>query len=149
MSQADAMAAVASAPGELADLLDGLDGRQTHPDRTWSVGAYVCHVADNLRIWAERLAGVASGDPHTVAPYDQDLLAEARHYGEVGLEGALWSLAWAVPHWIDAVVLADTAGVVLAHPDRGEQSVIDVVRSNAHDTVHHMGDIRTMIGRTP
>jgi len=30
---------------------------------------------------------------------------------------------------------------VLVHPERGEQTVLDVVGSNAHDAYHHRWDI--------
>ena len=64
-------------PGGLAQRL---------PDLAWPAVAYVCHVSDNLRIWAERLAGLAAGDTHPVPPYDQDLLARARSYDEIASE---------------------------------------------------------------
>lgn len=40
--------------------------------------AYVSHVADNLRIWSERLAGARLAGVTGVPGYDQDLLAQAR-----------------------------------------------------------------------
>ena len=146
---ADAVAMVSATPAELTMVLAGTDGSQTHPDLTWPAVAYVCHVSDNLRIWAERLAALASGDPRPVAPYDPDLLAEARRYDEISLRGALWSLGHAARDWTDAVDLAHEVGVTLVHPDRGEQSLVDVVRSNAHDAAHHCCDIRRTIEATP
>jgi len=58
----------------------------------WSAGAYVSHVTDNPRIWAEGLAGVALGGGRDVRGYDGDLLAQARVYEGVSIEGALWPL---------------------------------------------------------
>jgi len=132
-------------PSELAALLVGSDGTERHPGLAWPVVAYVCHVGDNLRIWAERLAGLALGEHRPVARYDPDLLARARRYDEVALTGALWSLVAAVGEWNDAVSMAAEAGVTLVHPDRGEQTLVDVVRSNAHDVFHHCWDIRRTI----
>src|SRR5271155_5849224 len=106
------------------------------------VVGYVCHISDNLHIWAERLVGRASGDSRRVARYDQDLLARARRYDEIALAGALWSLDRAARDWADAVDGAHRAGVTLVHPDRGEQSLLDVVRSNAHDARPHCWDVR-------
>jgi len=145
MTQEDAIATVMTAPTQFATLLRGVDGSLRHPDLGWSVVAYVCHVADNLRIWAERLAGLALGDPEGVAPYDQDLLAQARRYDGISLDGALWSLDRAANDWKEAVVLADRVGITLVHPDRGEQALVDVVRSNAHDVYHHRWDIRKIL----
>jgi len=48
---------VVAIPSGYAALLQGRDGTQRHPDLEWTAGAYVCHVTDNLRIWAERVAG--------------------------------------------------------------------------------------------
>jgi len=139
------VAAVEATAAGVRTMLVGADGSERHPDLTWSVVAYVCHVGDNLRIWAERLAGLASGDSRPVGRYDQDLLAQARRYDDVALGGALWSLDRAVEDWADAVVLAGHVGVTLVHPDRGEQTLLDVVRSNAHDACHHGWDIRRTI----
>ena len=44
--------------------------------------------------------------------------------------------------WMEAFGLAVDKGVVLLHPERGEQSTLDVARSNAHDVHHHEWDIR-------
>ena len=114
---------------------------ERHGDLSWSVVAYVCHVGDNLRIWAERLAGVALGAPATVAAFDENLLAQARVYDGVALTGALWSLERAATQWVDAVGLAAEADVTLVHPERGALSLRDVILSNAHDVAHHRWDI--------
>jgi HEAT repeat protein len=38
---------------------------------------------------------------------------------------------------------------VLVHPERGLQSLVEVVRSNAHDAFHHQWDIqRALDGAT-
>jgi hypothetical protein len=106
------------------------------------VAEYVCHVADNLRIWAERLAGTVGGAPPEVGGYDENELADARHYELVPLPAATWSLSRAVADWGDVVVRSSRAGTVLVHPERGSLSLADVVRSNAHDASHHQWDIR-------
>jgi len=149
MTQEEAVALVTAIPGEFTRLVEGIDGSHRHPDLTWPVVAYVCHVSDNLRIWAERLAALALGDLRTVAPFDQDLLAKARHYDDVSLAGALWSLDRAVDDWNDAVLIADHASILLVHPERGEQTLADVVRTNAHDAFHHGWDIQRTTDSIP
>ena len=147
MSHDEAVELVNGVPAEFSRLLQGIDGWRRHPQLEWPVVAYVCHVSDNLRIWAERLAGVALGDDGAVAPYDQDLLAQARRYQDVSLAGALWSLERAAGDWRHAVDTADQVGITLVHPERGENSLLDVVRTNAHDARHHAWDIeRTIAG---
>jgi hypothetical protein len=143
-----AMAAVSDTPDELARLLRPGDGVRRRPGLAWPVVSYVCHIGDNLRIWAERLAGLSLGDMGPVGRYDQDQLAEGRRYDEVSLAGAMWSLRRAVGDWTDAIPMANDADVVLVHPDRGAQSVLDVATSNAHDCHHHVHDIATIIGAT-
>jgi hypothetical protein len=139
---------VAAIPPTYARILADAksDGTERSPELQWSAGAYVCHVGDNLRIWAERLEGVCRGAPPLVAPYDESLLAAARDYEGVALQAALWSLERAVGEWQRAVADAAAAGIGLIHPDRGEQSLVDVVRSNAHDARHHQWDIQRSLG---
>jgi hypothetical protein len=79
-------------------------------------------------------------------PYDSDALAEARLYRAVPLEGSLWWLKLAERDWRDAVRLAERSGAVPTHPDRGEQSVEEVVRGDVHDAVHHDWDIVRSVG---
>ncbi len=112
------------------------------PALAWSAGAYVCHVADNLRTWAERLAGAALGGDREVSGYNENLLAQARGYAAVPLSGALWSQEHAVRDWQAAVQLGFRQDVVLSHAGRGEQTAADVARNNAHDADHHAWDIR-------
>ena len=77
-SPESAVVAVESLPERLTALLDGRSGDETFPGATWSAKAYVFHVADNLRIFAERLEGVAAGASMSLASYDQDELARTQ-----------------------------------------------------------------------
>lgn len=137
----DAKMLVASLPGQLREVLDGASGSERHPDLAWPVTSYVCHVGDNLRIWAERIAGITLGCSRVVSGYDENALASARAYDFASLLGALWSLERAAGDWLEAVTMAP-AELTMIHPDRGEISLGDIVRSNAHDAVHHVWDIR-------
>jgi hypothetical protein len=111
------------------------------------VGSYVCHVSDNLRIWAERLAGSGAGI-RVVAPYDENLLAVGRSYADVPLAAALWSLSRARGDWQAAAAEAPRDGVVLVHRERGEMHLEDVARGIAHDAFHHAWDIRRTLEPT-
>jgi hypothetical protein len=128
-------------PDRYADLLVGANGTERHPDLSWSVGSYVCHVTDNLRIWAERLAGSTKG-VISVAPYDQNLLAQARSYADIPLHGALWALGRGGADWQNAVTMVEHHHeVVVVHRERGEMGLEDVARGIAHDASHHAWDI--------
>ncbi len=83
-----------------------------------------------------------------MAAYDQDLLARARRYEEVSLLGASWSLERAVADWTDAVRANCRHGPVLVHPERGPQTLEEVVVSNAHDALHHRHDLVRILTAT-
>ena len=148
ISMQAAVSTVTGAPEDYGRLVENSTGRERHPDLAWSVSGYVCHVADNTRIWAERYAGVVHG-PREIAPYDENLLAAARSYSAIPLAGSMWSLSKAVGDWEEAVLQADRSHVVIVHPERGELSVLDSVRSNVHDVVHHAWDIRRSLEFPP
>ncbi len=102
------MELVARVPDQYVELLVGFDGSQQHPDLNWTAGGYVCHVTDNLRIWAERVIGVAVGGCRCVPGYDENLLAQARGYPMIPLAGALWSLQHAARDWQEALTLGSS-----------------------------------------
>jgi hypothetical protein len=145
ISQADADALITLTPARFEALIGDADGSQRDPALGWTAGGYVCHVADSLRVWAERLANVALGDPGPVAEYNQDKLAVARSYDKVGVRGALWSLERAVGDWQAAVELAASHGAVMTHAELGLMTVLDVTRIRAHDVNHHAGDIQRSV----
>lgn len=147
LSLADALAFADSIPAQFAATLKASDGSEQHPDLAWSTCAYVSHVVDNFRIWAERLAAAGLGSVAPVAPYDSEALSTARAYTQLPLAGALWSLERAVPEWRAAVALAGAANAVLWHPDRGELTLSDVVLGNVHDAVHHLWDVERSVDR--
>jgi len=144
----ESLSVIAKVPDEFSALLIDAKGTECHPDLSWSVGSYVCHVADNVHIWAERLAGAAAG-AKVVAPYDENLLAEARSYSEIPLAAAPWSLGRACGDWQVAVAGAPREGVVVIHRERGDMHLVDVARGVAHDAFHHALDIRRSLEASP
>ena len=143
-----AIAFVANLPIAFGGLLEGRDGTEQHPDLDWSVTGYVLHVADNLRIWAERLMGTLGGAPLLVGNYDENKLADAHNYLEIPIQAATWSLTRSVDDWLSAVEAAPVSGVVMIHPVRGELVLSDVVLANAHDALHHQWDIERTLGHS-
>lgn len=128
-------------PGALQAALADASGLERHPDLSWSVTGYVCHVADNLRAWAERVAGVLDGAEPAVDGYDPDHLAAARRYGSISLPAAQWSLRQSVACWTSVLDEALTRRIDLEHRTRGRQTAGDIARNNAHDAHHHRWDI--------
>jgi len=148
ISMEAAISTVLGAPERYERLVAGRTGSERHPGLAWPVSGYVCHVADNTRIWAERYAGAADGT-REIATYDENLLATARSYDKVPLAGAMWSLRKAVVDWREAVEQADRGNMVILHPERGELSVLDAVLSNTHDVIHHEWDIQRSLQFPP
>ena len=144
----DAVASVAAFPAALADELAYTSGAERGAGLSWSVTAYVAHVSDNLRIWAERIAGITMGGSSAVTSYDENLLAAARGYDALSSQGATWGLKRSVRDWIEAVAGAP-ADLRMTHPERGVLELDQIVRSNAHDAMHHLWDIRRILAAQP
>jgi hypothetical protein len=136
-----AIAAVEAVPDRLDVLLAGRTGNERAPGTTWSAKAYVFHVADNLRIFAERLEGVSAGGSTALAAYDQDELAAARAYDAMSVQAALWSVRDAIRVWAAATRAALARRATTFHPERGELTAAEITRGPAHDAVHHLWDV--------
>ncbi len=129
-------------PGGFAELLDGQDGSVRHRDLTWSVKAYVSHVADNIRGWAEHIrSGTAAGQT-LLRPVDPDAMAAIRGYEHMSVQTALWSLKHSASIWADAIAASGDRDFEFTHPTRGQQSLAELVLTVAHDTAHHEWDIQ-------
>ncbi len=149
-----AIAAVEALPDQFDALLAGRTGNEqaagAHPgEPIWSVKAYVFHVADNLRIFAERLEGVFAGGPTTLAAYDQDELAAARNYDAMSLQSALWSVRTATATWAVAARESLTRDDTYLHAERGALSATEITRGPAHDAVHHLLDVKRALQSPP
>ncbi|MFR0359233.1 hypothetical protein [Streptomyces sediminimaris] len=148
LSPREAVGLVEDLPARYGALVKGRRGDERHPELAWNIAAYISHVTDNLRNWAERLAGARLTGVRQVPGYDQDLLAQARSYNDVCLAGAVWSLQRAAEAWAESVSAALEEHVVLEHADRGVQRAEDIARNNAHDAAHHAWDIERILAYT-
>ena len=141
-----AIARVEAVPERCATLLAAGGGDEVFPGTTWSAKAYVFHVADNLRIFAERLEGVAAGGSTALAAYDQDELATARNYDAMSVQSALWSLRTATTAWAKAARDALARPTTYVHAERGVLNAAEITRGPAHDAVHHCWDVARATG---
>jgi hypothetical protein len=144
ISADDAQRVVEHAPSEFADLIHGATGGERIAELKWSVTEYVFHVADNLRIWADRVSAASGGVPF-VSEYDSDQLAVARGYAAASLSEAHASLRGSVSYWTSAISASDERTRV-EHPIRGLLTVSDIVGTNSHDTAHHQHDVARILG---
>jgi hypothetical protein len=145
-----AIAAVEALPARFDALLAGHTGDEravdAHPGQpSWSAKAYVFHVADNLRVFAERLHGVFAGAPATLAAYDQDELAAARNYEAMSVQSALWSVRTATEVWAAAARESLTRDDTYLHAERGALTAAEITRGPAHDAVHHLLDVKRAV----
>jgi hypothetical protein len=143
--QAGSVALMRDMPDAIEELVSDAIGTERLPGLGWNVCGYIAHMTDNTRIWAERLVAVARGADAHVVPYDPDLLAEARYYNEIALQGATWSFRIAVANWLAAVEEAELSAIVMLHSVRGAMELVDVVASNAHDAFHHRWDVARIL----
>ena len=146
----NAIAAVEALPDEFDAILAGRSGDETavdaHPgEPIWSAKAYVFHVADNLRIFAERLEGVFAGGPTTLAAYDQDQLAAARDYDAMSLQSGLWSVRTATATWAAAARESLRRPTTYQQAERGALTATELTRGPAHDAVHHLLDVKRAV----
>jgi hypothetical protein len=142
-----ALRAVEHAPGRFAELLAGKDGTVAPAPRVWSPSAYVWHVSDLVRAWAERLHSLASDPQAAWAGFDPDELARARHYDALPQVSGPWAVARSVDALRQSLgsVAIDTAFV---HPEWGSGTVADALRWLAHEAVHHELDVRRGLDRS-
>lgn len=141
-----AIDAVEALPVRFEAALAGHTGAERAPDArpgqpNWSAKAYVFHVADNLRIFAERLEGVFDGGSTQLAAYDQDELAAARNYEAMSLPSALWSVRTAAAAWVTAARESLVQPYTYQHEERGDLTAAEITRGPAHDALHHLGDV--------
>lgn len=135
-----AMTVVAEAPAKLR-LDSGRLGRPPPASEVWSPAMYLWHLVDVLRIGAERLWTLALDPGAGVTCWDEQALARERHYAELSAVVGCRALGDAVATWMGAADQALASGALVAHPHFGELAAADVIRRNAHEVAHHLGDI--------
>lgn len=141
----DAAVLISDAPERYRSLIEGRDARVKPAPDVWSPSAYVWHMSDSLRTWAERLWGIRNDPGFRIVPWDQDEMAIARSYEAQSMETGLWSLERAVTAWELALEGADPEHS-FEHPEMGTGSIGLVVRYMAHEVFHHDLDIRRGLG---
>lgn len=135
-----ALEAIAGAPARYAALLDGRDGMVTGPDGGWNATAYLWHLTDLARSWAERWVQLRARPGSRLAGWDPDVLAEARNYRALPTVAAEWALAEAVSSFVAQCRVVDH-DVPFEHADWGAGSVADGLRWLGHEFVHHQLDV--------
>lgn len=137
---ADALDAIASSPDRFEAALAGRDGMVVPADGSWNATAYVWHLTDLARSWAERWAQISEAPGSLLVGWDPDELAAVRSYTSLPTAAGLWALRSAVGIFVDvtATVTFDTA---FEHGDWGMGDVGDGLRWLGHEFHHHEQDV--------
>ncbi|MDX1449472.1 MAG: hypothetical protein R3246_10480 [Acidimicrobiia bacterium] len=136
----DTLKVIRDAPGQIAGQLDGRDGMAAQADGSWNATAYVWHLTDLARAWAERWIQISHDPGSELVGFDPDELADARNYRQLPTDPALWALGGAVDLLLEATgLLSPTAE--FEHGDWGRGTVADAMRWLAHEFHHHEIDI--------
>jgi uncharacterized damage-inducible protein DinB len=146
MTGEQALSEVLAGPERFARLLDQPEAAIAPAGNAWSASAYVWHVGDVVRAWAERLHTLGTDPNAPWAPFDPDELSRARHYDELPVATASWALARSVEALVQSLE-ALTVDTPFDHPEWGHGTVADALRWLAHETVHHDLDIRRGLGQ--
>jgi hypothetical protein len=108
--------------------------------RRWSASMYVWHLVDVMRIGTERLLTLAYDPGRGLTCWDENVLAETRHYGQLSPAVGLIVLQKAAREWV-GVAREAPAEVVVRHPEFGDLGALEIIRRNAHEAHHHLMDI--------
>lgn len=139
----EARGRIDDAPDRFARLLAGRDG--VRHETGWSPSAYVWHVGDVVRAWAERLHALAADPSARWAGFDPDELARVRGYDRLPQATGPWALARATEA-LELALAGLGAGTGFTHPEWGPGTVDDALRWLAHEVVHHELDVRRGLG---
>lgn len=142
LDERDPLAVLAATLDEVHALTDGVDAEAmaTPPAAgEWSPAQVLSHLCDNDMVWGTRIRMIVTDDRPLMVPYNQDRWTE--RFGGLDRDPTVTLRRWvslrtanlAVWDSLDAAEWARTG----IHPERGEQTVREIVTLLAgHDLVH-------------
>lgn len=136
----DAVALIESSPDRYDAVLAGMNGMKQQPDGSWNATAYLWHLTDLMRSWAERWVQIRESPGSRLVGFDPDVLAEARSYRFLPTYPGLWALRSSVATFIE-VTSTVTPETSFEHGDWGAGDVADALRWLGHEFHHHVGDV--------
>jgi hypothetical protein len=142
IAPADAVALVDSSPRRITSTLGDADRVTQRPTAgVWSPSEYLWHLVDVLRIGRERLLTISTDPAAGIPCWDENALAEVRHYDALSPTVGLVAYESAATEW---VALARTVPVEASvqHRQFGTLTAGNIMRRNAHEVQHHELDIR-------
>jgi hypothetical protein len=140
IDETDALALIEAGPDRYDAILAGKDGMRHQPDGSWNATAYLWHLTDLMRSWAERWVQIREAPGSRLVGFDPDVLAEARGYRSLPTHPGLWALRSSVDTFIEVTSMI-TPETSFEHGDWGTGDVADALRWLGHEIHHHVGDV--------
>jgi hypothetical protein len=136
----DAIDLVAQVPDAAVAAITRIHDPAQCADDCWSASMYVWHLVDILRIGTERLLTLTHDPDRGTTCWDENALAEARHYQQLSPAVGLIVLRSAAQAWTTTAALAPP-DVQIRHPQLGSLGALEIIRRNTHEVHHHLMDI--------
>jgi hypothetical protein len=147
ISAEEAKSVVATSPPRVKAIMEGAKDATRRPaPGVWSPNGYVWHLVDVLRIGSDRLLTSLMDPGAGITGWDENALAEIRHYESLSPRVGVIAYEEAVRNWIAVAGMIDGSSSV-EHPEFGTLTAEDILRRNAHEVQHHELDIRKGLGR--
>jgi hypothetical protein len=136
----DALRLIVSSPDRFEAALDGRDGMHPQADGSWNATAYLWHLTDLARSWAERWVQIGTAPGSRLVGFDPDELADVRGYRSLPTSAGLWALRSGVGTFVEitGTLPLDTP---FDHGDWGMGDVADALRWLGHEFHHHEMDV--------
>lgn len=141
LGERDPQAVIAETPARLANALEGLSAEQIEAQPApgkWSLREIAAHLADCEIAWSWRLRYVYGAKDPVLQPFDQD--AWARIYSTYSYADARAAFV-AMRAWNVAFVAGLTEAdkqKTYRHPERGEETLWNIVEIMAGHDLHHL-----------
>jgi uncharacterized damage-inducible protein DinB len=114
----------------------------------WSAREILCHLADCETVFAFRLRQGLAEPHHVIQPFDQDAWSHAYAIYDANAALAVFS---AMRNWNLAFIRAlkpEDLAKALTHPERGEQTLGEIVETMAGHDINHLRQVEAIAGRS-
>lgn len=153
LGDADPIEVLGSTPSRLSELVErlGADGlERSHAPTKWPAKVVVAHLADTelgMGFRFRQALAVPPGDPpHAVQPFDQDAWAARSGRLDVALSLEAFRAQRAVHLALFATLSLDDWATEVFHPERGFETVDQMVRFLAGHDLNHLDQLAVVAG---
>lgn len=148
----DSFEVMARTPDRLRDLVSQLlpdTAREREAPGKWSVLQVVRHLADSELVLAYRIRRILAEDAPLLEGFDQDLWADVLGYAEADMDEGLAVFRALRASNLSLLKRSSTDDLrrVGRHAERGEHTLIDMVRLYAGHDIVHLRQIERILNR--